>query len=70
MAPSNQVVGSSNLSGRTIVFFARECRVGQLARRPQFELPTDKKAEFDNWAVFGQVDRPQGDPEGVRPKAE
>jgi len=29
-----------------------------------------RQAEFDNLAVFGQVDRPKGDPEGVSAQRE
>jgi hypothetical protein len=47
--------GSSNLSGRTIAFPPENPSRASTISAPNFELPADKQAEFDNLAA-SQVD--------------
>jgi hypothetical protein len=47
------------------------CRSSASSIRQQSIRTVDRQqAEFDELAVFGQVDRPQGDPEGVSEQRE
>ncbi len=65
----NPLVGGSNPS-RGAKFHKNYLHRTELplARRHLFEPPTDKQARFDNFAA-GEVERPQGDPEGARREA-